>query len=173
MAAGRPSKYNTHVKPKFNEIANWIAEGATEKEVAKSLGVSITSFIDYKEKNPEFADLLKRNRKQAVKQIKAAMMKKACGFQYKEIKTTVTKIGFSDYVIDKLEEAGIDADRLERPTLTKMETTVKTAAPDATAGIYLLKHWDKEQGWTTDPQTLELKKKELKLKEKHYEESDW
>lgn len=39
--------------------------------------------------------------------------------------------------------------------------------------LLLLKHWDRENGWTNDPAVLDLKKKELKLKEKQIEKGEW
>ena len=38
--------------------------------------------------------------------------------------------------------------------------------------MILLKHWAREEGWTNDPQSLELKKEELELK-KEKQESEW
>lgn len=37
MEQGRPSKYETYVAPRLNEVADWLRNGATEKEIAKRL----------------------------------------------------------------------------------------------------------------------------------------
>jgi hypothetical protein len=148
--AGRPSKYETHVKTRFAEIKEWLQTGATEKEIAENLGVNPKVFIRYKQQYSELNNLCKNGRKKAVQDIKAALFKRATGFQYSESKYIEDSEGY-----------------------WKRETITKSALPDPTAAMMLLKHWDKEGGWTSDPQSLELKKEELELKKKHMESEDW
>lgn len=159
---GAPSKYETHVKARFSEISEWLTLGATEKEIWNNLGIHKSTFYDYKSKYKEFSDLLKKGRKKPVEEIKAAMLKRAKGFQYEEVKTIVERIEYDD-----------DGDVIVPARKVRTETTTKTALPDVAAGLVLLKHWDKESGWTSDPQSLELKKKELELKEKQAENDAW
>lgn len=158
---GAPSKYDTHVKARFNEIKEWLELGATDKEIWNNLGIHKSTFYDYKSKNKEFSDLLKKGRKKPVEEIKAAMLKRAKGFQFEETKTIIERIEYDDG------ETIIPARKV------RTEVTTKTALPDVAAGLVLLKHWDKDSGWTTDPQSLELKKRELELKEKQAENEAW
>ena len=158
---GAPSKYETHVKARFTEINKWLSLGATDKEIWNNLGIHKSTFYDYKAKHKEFSDLLKNGRKKPVEEIKAAMLKRATGFQYEEKKVITQRIEYED------------GEEIIPAKLVRIETTTKTALPDVAAGLVLLKHWDKESGWTTDPQSLELKKKELELKEKQAEENNW
>lgn len=160
--AGRPNKYETHVKPRFEEILEWLKIGATEKEIAENLGVNQKVFCGYKKTYPELNDLIKKGRKQPVQAIKAALYRKAIGFQYTEIKVIRKQI-----VLDGEDEQSIPA------TLVQTEEYTKTALPDPTAAMMLLKHWDKEQEWTSDPASLKLKKEELELKKKVAESEDW
>ena len=158
---GAPSKYETHVKSRFKEIEEWLSLGATEKEIWTNLGIHKSTFYDYKSKYKEFSDLLKKGRKKPVEEIKAAMLKRAKGFQYEETKIIIERIEYND------------GELIVPARKVRTETTTKTALPDVAAGLVLLKHWDKESGWTTDPQSLELKKKELELKEKQAENEAW
>ena len=158
---GAPSKYETHVKSRFDEIKEWLSLGATEKEIWNNLGIHKSTFYDYKSKYKEFSDLLKKGRKKPVEEIKAAMLKRAKGFQYEETKTVIERIEYED------------GDTIVPARKVRTEVTTKTALPDVAAGLVLLKHWDKDSGWTTDPQSLELKKRELELKEKKLEEESW
>ena len=146
----RPSKYESNIKPRFDEIKKWLELGATEKEIASNLGIAESTYFKLKKDNKEFSEFIKNNRKNPVIQIKAAMYKRAIGFQYSEIKTIVDDDG-----------------------KTRKETTVKTALPDTTAGLILLKHWDKDVEWTGDPASLKLKKQELELKKQQAEKEDW
>lgn len=148
--AGRPNKYEANVKPRFDEILEWLKTGATEKEIAENLGVNQRVFCKYKKQYSELNELIKKGRKQPVQALKAALYKKAVGFEYTEIKTINSeKNGFTT------------------------ETYKRYSAPDPTAALMLLKHWDKEEEWTSDPATLRLKKKELKLKEEQLESEKW
>lgn len=158
---GAPSKYETHVKSRFDEIKEWLSLGATEKEIWENLGIHKSTFYDYKSKYKEFSDLLKKGRKKPVEEIKAAMLKRAKGFQYEETKTIIERIEYDDG------ETIIPARKI------RTEVTTKTALPDTAAGLVLLQHWAKDEGWTRDPQNLELKKRELELKEKQAENEAW
>lgn len=163
---GRPCKYETDVKSRFNEIKEWLEIGATDKEIAQNLGIHKDTLIEYKKKYSDLNDLIKNGRKTPVIQIKKAMLKRAVGFQYEEKKVTTQKI-----VID-----GDDGDKIPAKVI-KTEITTKTALPDPTAGLILLQHWDLgEKGcikWSRDPANREIKQKELKIKEKALEKESW
>lgn len=162
---GAPSKYETHVKNRFDEITKWIKLGATEKEIYKNLGISKDTWIKYKNENVELFDLLKKGRMKPVEEIKAAMLKRAKGFQYEEKKVIIERIEYNNGEI------------IMPARKVRTETTTKTALPDVAAGLVLLKHWDKDENgkakWTGDPASLEIKKKELELKEKQAENDAW
>lgn len=163
---GRPSKYELNVKPRFNEIKEWLNLGATDKEIAANLGINKATLCDYKNLYPEFSELIKNGRKSPVIQIKAAMLKRAIGFQYEEKKVTTQVIKFKDEVLGEIPAQVI-----------RTEITTKTALPDTAAGLVLLQHWDlNENGttkWSRDPSNREIKQRELELKEKVAEENSW
>ena len=144
---GRPSKYETDVKPRFPEIAEWLKIGATDKEIAENLGLNKSTFCEYKKQFKELNELIKNSRKKAIQDIKAALFKRAIGFSYEEKTITDSeKNGFTT------------------------QTVTKYALPDPACAMILLKHWDREGGWTNDPATLALKKEELEIKKKQAEE---
>lgn len=147
---GRPSKYESNVKPRFAEIKEWLQAGATDKEIAENLGVNHKVFCKYKSEFSELNELVKNGRQKTVQQIKAALFKRATGFTYIERK-----------IIES-----------EKNGKTE-ETYMKYALPDPASAMILLKHWDKENEWTQDPALLELKKKELELKKQHIESEVW
>lgn len=146
----RPSKYESDVKPRFEEITEWLTIGATDREIADNLGINKATMCEYKKKYAEFNELIKNGRKKPVQAIKAALFRRATGFVYTEKTTTISeKNGYTE------------------------QTFEKYALPDPASAMILLKHWDKEHGWTNDPQQLELKKQELELKKKHLESEVW
>ena len=148
--AGRPNKYLSDVKPRFDEILEWLQVGATEKEICENLGVNPKVFCRYKKQYCELNDLIKKGRRKPVQAIKSALYKRAIGMKFTECKVIEDSDGN-----------------------WKKETVEKYAVPDPTSALILLKHWDKEQEWTSDPASLKLRKKELELKEKQAESEDW
>lgn len=174
---GRPNKYETYVKSRFDEIENWVKLGATEKEIAKRLQVHKSTFIKYKNKYSELDELIKRARKVPVEEIKAAMFKRAVGFEYTETKTITQEIKLPDDLSKALEEIGFDSKNSGKPILIKTENTKKYVVPDVAAGLVLLQHWDKDEKgktkWSRDPAQLELRKEELKFKKKQAENDNW
>ena len=147
---GRKSKYDSDVKPRFDEIKKWCEFGATDKEIMHNLGISKDAFYKYKKNHTEFNDLIKNSRKSVIYQIKAALFKRAIGFKESVNTTTIDNEG-------------------------NVTTTTKEQyfAPDPASAMILLKHWARDEGWTNDPAQLDLKKKELDLKKEQIEKDNW
>lgn len=147
---GRKGKYESSVKARFAEIRRWCESGATDKEIIEMLGISTSAFYDYLSKHGEFSELLKGARKVPVREIKAALYRRATGFQYVDEQEII--------------EDGV--------TIRKVRN-IKTALPDPASAMILLKHWAKEEGWTNDPAALEIRKQELELRRKQLENNEW
>lgn len=167
------SKYQTHVKPRFDEIKKWLQRGALDKEIIKALGIGKSAYYDYLNKYTEFSELIKENRINPVEEIKCSMFKRATGFHYQETKTTITYIELNEDLKNALFEAGVNPDNMTRPKEIKKEISEKYALPDAASGMILLKHWAPDEGWTNDPQTLALKREEFEHKKKIDEMNYW
>ena len=82
-------------------------------------------------------------------ELKSVLKKRAKGFQYEERKI--------------IKEHG---------KIVREEIHVKSALPDVASINLLLKNYDKDN-WSNDPQAMELRKKELELKEKQVEANSW
>lgn len=145
---GRPSKYKSHVEPYLDDIRD-MALTMTEEQIAKTLGVGYTAFREYKRQYPALNDALKKGRRELVKELRSTLIRRAKGFQYEEKK--IIKEG--DEVVQEIH-------------------TTKSALPDVAALNLLLKNYDREN-WANDPQTLELRKKELALRERQVEADEW
>lgn len=145
---GRPNKYNTHVEPYLDKIKE-MALTMTEKQIAQSLGVAYSSFMEYKKQYSELSESLKKGRQDLVINLKSALIKKALGFEYSEKKT--------------IKENGI---------VVREEVTVKHTQPDVAALNLLLKNYDAEH-WANDPQMLRIREKELELRERQMEKEEW
>ena len=66
---GRPSKYESNVKPRIAEIKESLKAGATDKEIAENLGVNPKVFCKYKNEYSDLNELCKNGRQQAVQEI--------------------------------------------------------------------------------------------------------
>jgi hypothetical protein len=145
---GRPNKYFSNVEPHLVEISQ-MALSMTEEQIAKTLGVSYSSFREMKKKYPALSDSLKKGRTHLVMELKSTLIKKAKGFAYTEKKTII-----------------------EGGTIVREEIYQRSSLPDVAALNLLLKNYDSEN-WANDPQTLKIRQGELELQRKKFEEGKW
>lgn len=142
---GRPEKYEDRVKPFFAQIRKWAEQGASEKQIAKELGIAYSTFREYKKRYPAFSALLKeKDTGPLVEELRSALVKKAIGFEYKE----------------KKEYVRTDPDT-GKPT-KYVEITTKYSAPDTTAIFGALNLYDKD--YVRDKANHDLKKQDLELR---------
>lgn len=169
---GRKNRYETDIKPNLPLIQE-MARTMTEKQIADSFGVSYTgSWSKYKQDYPELVEALKKGRQNLVAELRSSLIKKAKGYEYTETKTVTEKVKLPDEMYITLLNAGFTPAQIEHAELVKTEIAHKQMAPDVAAINLALKNYDKEN-WANDPQSLELKKKELELREKQVERNDW
>lgn len=108
---------------KFNDIKDeflqYIRDGATFKEACQAVGVSLSQAYEWKATKAEFAEELKKAnkifRETMLRPVENALLKRALGFSYEEVKTETFPDG------------------TER--ITK---TTKQVAPDTGAAIFIL-----------------------------------
>lgn len=145
---GRPNKYETHIKPRLEEIKT-MAATMTDKEIAEVMGVGHSAWCSYKEQYKELSDTIKESRQRLVSSLKQTLIEKAQGFMYSEKKI--------------IKENG---------EVTREEIYEKYSPPDVAALNLLLKNYDKDN-WANDPQALKLRQKELELQERKLEQGEW
>lgn len=166
---GRKSKYDTVIKPRFDEILNWLQDGATEQQVAQNLGIAYSTFNKWKSEETELMEVCKKGRQALVLQLRGALIKKAMGYKYTEIKTVSEAIKLPDDMQQFLLDNGFTQKEIAQARLVKTEVAEKEQTPDVAALNLALKNYDKAN-WANDPQMLDIKKEELKLKKKVIEE---
>ena len=169
---GRKNRYETHIIPFFQQIEEWLANGATERQIAEKLGIGYSTFNGYKANYIEFAELLKKGRRNLVSDLRGALVKKALGFNYTETKIIKEHIDISNDMKNVLLANGFTQEQIEQANLVKTEVTNKYATPDVAALNLALKNYDKDD-WANDPQMLDLRKKELELRERQIENNEW
>lgn len=168
---GRKGRYETHVKPYFTEIME-MCRTMTEQQIAEKLGVGSSTFQYYKTVYPELSEILKKGRKNLVADLRGALIKKAVGYEYTEKKIVTEEVKWDDDMYMALLDAGFTPEQIKQGKLVRTEIANKKMAPDVAAINLALKNYDKDN-WANDPQRLELKKKELELREKQIENNAW
>lgn len=149
--AGRKNKYETHVKPYFEKIKKWYLT-KTETQIAQKLGITVQSWIKYKNQYPELRELLQDSKDDLVDELKGILKKKAQGFYYTETTKTVIK------------EDGKE--------VKKIEERQRYAQPDTGAIHLLLKNLDDD--WhNDDKQTMDIKKKQTEIMQQKADQSEW
>ena len=99
------------------KIGVYARNGLTDLEIAKKLDISISSFAKYKKKHPAIAEALQKNKEVVDFQVENALLKRAMGYQYDEVK-----------------------EEYEMGVLVKRTVTTKIVVPDVTAQIFWLKN---------------------------------
>lgn len=152
---GRKSKYESCVEPRLYEIRKWARDGCTEAEMCVRLGVSESSFNDYKKQFPEFSESLKEGKAVADYKVEDALFKRALGYTYEELTySTHTRSAeeMDDFIESSLtlfdmkypeatsEERMSYIDSLPREARKLDKVVTKHVQPDTTAAIFWLKN---------------------------------
>lgn len=140
----RPSKYDTEIKPHIEEIKKAVEAGATVAEISRAFGIAESTLYKYKAEKKELKEAFAQGREKICFQIKAALLKKALGFDYEEEKRTGRK--------DKNGE-----------NIVLVEKYKRYCVPSETAAAMLLRNYDDE--WRdNDKATASIKKQETDLR---------
>lgn len=97
-------------------ITGWRRENATYAEIAERIGIDRATFYKWRERYPELEEALQTTRDIVNYKVENALLKRALGFQSKEIKVTLGKKVVGGKMFQVLKE-----------------TTTKDVAPDVTA----------------------------------------
>lgn len=148
--SGRKPKYESCVKPFLDEINKKVREGVVEEEIAKSLGISVATLNNYKNKYPEFKEALSKNKgKDVLQKLINAGIESAIGYYKDEI--TIT------------EKDGV-----------KVTTKTRKWVPaNGTLNIFYVKNFGKDEGITSDPLDYELKKAKAEFEREQASKDDW
>ena len=98
-------------------IAGWARDGLIDKQIAHNMGISYSTFREWKKRYPTLAAALKEAKDVVDREVENALLKRALGYKYTEKR------------VEK--EGGV---------VVKEITTVKEVAPDVTARIFWLKN---------------------------------
>lgn len=149
---GRKNLYSTHIQPYLSYIDTQLNNGASEKQIAETLGIAYSTWNKYKVEFQELNDLCSKPRAKLVDNLRSALVKKALGFSYEEKK-----------VYKKKDSEGKE--------YTYTEITTKQSLPDTTAIFGALNLYDED--YVKDKKAYDLKKEELELKKLLADKDNW
>ena len=127
MALGKINEWLE--KDKLILLEGWARDGLTDEQIAKNIGINRTTLYDWKKKEVNIADALKKGKEVIDFEVENALLKRALGYEYEE-------------------------ETYENGILTKK--VKKQVAPDTTAQIFWLKN-RKPNNWKDRIETDEDK----------------
>ena len=74
-------KFETLILPRLDSIGRRLANGSTSSEIARELGISLSSLNRYRKQYPEFGQLFTDAADSACDQVEAALLKRATGYE--------------------------------------------------------------------------------------------
>ena len=132
---GRRGKYHEWITEEgILKIEGWARDGLIEEQIAHNMGITRQTLSAWKNRYPSILDALKRGKEVVDRQVENALLKRALGYEYEEVKQIIEK-----------DDMGRDR--------KKVEKTLKQIAPDTTAQIFWLKN-RKPEKWRNQNETV-------------------
>ncbi len=122
MIKRKPKQRRTSYKDWLTEeglmkITGWARDGLVNEQIAQNIGIHPSTLYDWQNKYPEIAEALKQGKEVVDRQVESALLKRALGYEYEEVKMIATESGGK-----------------------RVEKTRKQVLPDVGAQIFWLKN---------------------------------
>lgn len=98
-------------------LGGWARDGLTDEQIAQNMGIGYSTLQAWKSKYQDIQDTLKKGKDVVDREVENALLKRALGYEYDEVK-----------------------EKYEGGILTERTVTKKMVVPDATAQIFWLKN---------------------------------
>ena len=119
MAKG---KYEYWLTPEgLLKLEGWARDGLTDEQIAVNIGISRSTLNAWKDKYSDISDTLKRGKDVVDRRVENALLKRALGYEYEEVK-----------------------EKFEGNVMTERTVAKKEVIPDVTAQIFWLKNRKRE-----------------------------
>ncbi|MGY0373230.1 transposase [Clostridium sp. JNZ J1-5] len=122
----RPSKWETNILPRLNDIREWCMEGLTNEEMSKRLDINPDTWYRYMKEHTILSELVQASKAVMDTKVENALLKTALGYEYEEIKTIIEE----------------DKNGKKR---TRIEKTKKYMPPNPAAQAFWLKNRKKDE----------------------------
>lgn len=101
-------------------LEGWARNGLTNDQIAKNIGIHRDTLYTWIRKYPDIADALKKGKEVVDIEVENALLKRALGYEYEEVKTLIEEV--------------------DGRKKKKVEKTIKHIPADTTAGIFWLRN---------------------------------
>ena len=129
MAKG---KYEYWLTPEgLLKIEGWARDGLTDEQISRNMGIAYSTLRSWRDKFSAISAVLKKGKEVVDRQVENALLKRALGYEYEEVK-----------------------EKFEDNVMTERTVTKKEVIPDVTAQIFWLKN-RKRETWA-DRQNIEI-----------------
>ena len=98
-------------------LEGWARDGLTDEQIAVNIGISRSTLNAWKDKYSDISDTLKRGKDVVDRRVENALLKRALGYEYEEVK-----------------------EKFEGNVMTERTVAKKEVIPDVTAQIFWLKN---------------------------------
>lgn len=153
--------YDEFLEKSVDLIKTMVSDGLTDKEISEKLGISYSTWKNKKAKNKVIRDAIDEVKDTRNQEVEEALFKNCKGYHYyEEVPTKVKE--------EVINEKGT--------VLTVEKVVVSTVKKWKSADLAAQKYWlnnRKKATWKENPNAIELKRKELKLKEKEIDRKAW
>ena len=140
---GKLTKYQPHVEPKLETIEAWYRNGADDKIVAGNLNVGYSTYLKYKQENPELMKVTIVGKEPADLKVESSLYNNAIGYYYtEEVAFKCKNISFDE-----------NGKRVEKEEVVVAEVR-RYAKPETIAQFFWLKN-RKPKEWK-DKQDIEI-----------------
>ena len=148
----RKTMWEKAILPNKDKISELVENGASERQIASALKMSLNCWIETKKKHPEMEEWIDRPRALLVGKLKGALISRALGYTYEE----------------EITEERQDIDEEGKAVGKKYvyhKKMIQHSPPDTTAIFACLKIYDKDNiAYDDKAQIIDIKRKELELK---------
>lgn len=102
----RPSDAKDWVQdPKLSQVCQWVSSGLSDKQIARNIGIAVSTFYEWKKKFPDFARALSEAKEKPKLELENSMFKLATGQMFvEETRTTLDPQGQRVTKIDKVKK---------------------------------------------------------------------
>lgn len=149
------------IKKKLGDVEVWASLGLSERQIAKNLGVSKSTFEKYKKEHSDFLDHLKRGKETADAKVENALYKRATGYKVTKVQAIKVKEDHYDAEGRKIQKENVVTVEIEE---------------EIPADVSAIKFWlsNRQKGrWADNPHKVSNDKENLKLKKQQIEQGAW
>jgi len=126
---------------------SYARQGLNDKQVAKKLGISLSTYYQYQVDHSDFSEAIKKGKSPVDIKVENALLKRALGFEYEEIHTEYRRL-------DKKKGGKSKEGEEPKAIPTMIKKIKKFIPPDVGACAFHLKNRDPKR-WT-DKHELEI-----------------